>query len=171
MSRNWAEANWRSRKRRVKCDEAKPYCRRCASARRQFEGYAKSIPAETSHQGLRIIWYTPFSGSWLERRCFEFFRVRTASWSDFSCRVLLAANDKPAIRHALIALSALQVEKRKLVNHLFVGLLQDSICGLHTCGLDLLYSFHLSRVSERSPQISRDPYQIRTSAVARIRKE
>lgn len=104
--------------RKVKCDEAKPYCQRCSTTGRNCDGYADITPRSsnrTSHATDIIKQIsTHIAGNKEERRGFEFFLSNTAVEltgyfdSSFWERLLLAASSqKPALRHAVIALGSL----------------------------------------------------------------
>ncbi|KAK4151694.1 hypothetical protein C8A00DRAFT_35645 [Chaetomidium leptoderma] len=101
------------KKRKLKCDEAKPHCRRCSSTGRACEGYhpdRQSPPAagtaiHASHSGL----FT----STAERRSFFYFQFQACkplggySNSSFWGReVMQAAIHHPPVRHLVIALGA-----------------------------------------------------------------
>ncbi|CZR56121.1 uncharacterized protein PAC_06009 [Phialocephala subalpina] len=122
-----------SRARRVKCDEGKPSCTRCTSAARTCQGY--QTPKATGSLPLNIRFYVPrpqdlsvdlvpFRGNEKERRAFAFFCERTAKCfqSEFSTFYLpQAANEEPAIRHAIIALGGI---------HEFCGLDEERLNGI-----------------------------------------
>ncbi|KAL4734410.1 hypothetical protein BDV11DRAFT_55021 [Aspergillus similis] len=117
--------------RRVKCDEERPYCRRCQSTGRRCDGYmppARQKPqqqaANSGSSELRIIQHTPqvtqptqlrmFPGvdtllTEDEYRSLEFFNVQTVSC--FGARaggwLLNAACHDPAIRRAAMALGSM----------------------------------------------------------------
>ncbi|KAH9845484.1 Transcriptional regulatory protein moc3 [Teratosphaeria destructans] len=105
--------------RRIKCDEAKPHCNRCTSTGRRCDGYTSSTPikpdlVESIPPALSPD--APFGE--LERRTFDFFRLRTAPcvsgyfndpvWDRY---VLQASHSEPAIRFAVNALGALHEER------------------------------------------------------------
>ncbi|KAF2717579.1 hypothetical protein K431DRAFT_276674 [Polychaeton citri CBS 116435] len=112
--------------RRVKCDEAKPVCNRCASTGRKCDGYA---PAETNgalvkYQGSRkhddpvFELRLDISTDALERRTLSYFKERTGPclsgyFPDHVIdRLLLqACHREPTVRYAVSALSALHEEK------------------------------------------------------------
>ncbi|KAE9377133.1 hypothetical protein N431DRAFT_480242 [Stipitochalara longipes BDJ] len=108
--------------RRVKCDETKPACLRCQKFGRICDGYA---PEPSQHRGLIDIQprirFADFYGPSMtihtsedEARYFDFFTERTAHelsgffdstfWSQL---VLQESHNVAAIRHAVIALGAL----------------------------------------------------------------
>jgi hypothetical protein len=113
--------------RRVKCDETKPFCRKCTSTGRKCDGYPvleiPDKPAEES--GLispsKALMQWPLSappvelfGSDKERRSFHFFRITTAYQLSGFCGdgfwdklILQATHHEPSIRHAVIALGSL----------------------------------------------------------------
>ncbi|KAF7896841.1 uncharacterized protein EAF01_009244 [Botrytis porri] len=104
--------------RRIKCDEAKPSCMRCSTTGRKCDGYSSDIVI--SNQTFkdcvtliqRISIHIP--GTAEEKRGFEFFLRNTAAelsgyfdtsfWGNL---ILAASTQKPALRHAVIALGAL----------------------------------------------------------------
>jgi hypothetical protein len=107
--------------RRVKCDEEKPTCLRCAKAGRLCGGYALLPPKNriTAGQPLMIISYvTPGSSISLlpgvgfrEKRSLEFFRTHTiletfpaAEWPDYLLRTIFWED---SVRNGVIALGAL----------------------------------------------------------------
>lgn len=108
----------------MKCDEAKPCCRKCTSTGRKCDGYpeldASIVPSiSTSPQGTlaRLAPSVPpleFLQSERERHAFHFFRVTTASQLSGFCGdgfwdnlILRASHHQAAIRHAVIALGSL----------------------------------------------------------------
>ena len=111
--------------RHIKCDERKPCCIRCTSTGRKCDGYAplekskeRKQPSVTSSGHCSIIHQRnpniEIFGDQAERRSFCFFRDRTAPQlaglfaSEFwDCLLPLSAHHQPAIRHAVVALSAL----------------------------------------------------------------
>ena len=114
--------------RRVKCDEARPDCRRCSSTGRRCEWYsdnakwavAVAAPPPTQ-QAINLAWTGPASlplivqdSDHQERRSFDFFRARTAPQlsgffhSDFWYRVILqAAHHNESLWHAMVALGSI----------------------------------------------------------------
>ncbi|KAF2496220.1 hypothetical protein BU16DRAFT_370528 [Lophium mytilinum] len=101
------------RARRVKCDEQKPSCRRCAIAGRICDGYQTQNPF--------VVFVAPQTRNQLsdgfendtERRFFDYFRSISAS--EFSrffdekiwCKqVLQAAHTIPAVKHAVVAVAS-----------------------------------------------------------------
>ncbi|KAE9971605.1 hypothetical protein EG327_009792 [Venturia inaequalis] len=115
--------------RHVKCDEAKPQCVRCTSLGRRCGGYehlnrSKNSPQdgsgtpESSGVTTSLTIVRPLvvfvASSNEERRAIEFFHHKAAPqlsgyfhsrfWSEL---VLQVANDEPAVRHAMIALSSI----------------------------------------------------------------
>lgn len=124
-----------SRARHVKCDEGKPSCTRCTSAARTCKGYQTPNAIRPSSLPVKITYYVPppqhlsislvpFQGNEKERRAFAFFCERTAKCfqSEFSSLHLLrAANEEPAIRHAVIALGGI---------HEFRGLEKERLNGI-----------------------------------------
>ncbi|KAL4965817.1 Zn(II)2Cys6 transcription factor domain-containing protein [Aspergillus stella-maris] len=114
------------KKRRVKCDEAKPRCLRCTSTGRKCDGYSSpsnTRPSSTRALNLNLhltprpippltLFTNPSTA--LERRSFQFFYERTVpsllgyTGSDFWNRLVLQVSqrEKP-VWHALIALGSL----------------------------------------------------------------
>ncbi|PQE06097.1 putative UPC2 Regulatory involved in control of sterol uptake protein [Rutstroemia sp. NJR-2017a BBW] len=100
--------------RKVKCDEAKPRCKRCSTTGRNCDGYSSDITIFKDSIALiqRISVHIP--GTTEEKRSFDFFLRNTAAElsgyydSPFWERLVLAASaQKPSLRHAVIALGAL----------------------------------------------------------------
>ncbi|KAM0351794.1 hypothetical protein ACHAPU_002306 [Fusarium lateritium] len=97
--------------RKVKCDEAKPYCLRCVKTGRQCDGYRLSPNSSPEPTAL-----TPVPGfeSPQEARAFDHYRLRTArvlsgaiDSSFWSGVVLKMSTTEPAVRHAMLAISSL----------------------------------------------------------------
>lgn len=123
------------RVRHVKCDEARPGCRKCAQTGRQCDGYAHCtpspsnktstitysiIPKSLSDVAYRLPPTIPdflppsLSASDQEHHSFRFFHAQTAPQlgSFFGSKfwnhfVLKASHHEPAVRHAAIALGSL----------------------------------------------------------------
>ncbi|KAL4894394.1 hypothetical protein BDV59DRAFT_200744 [Aspergillus ambiguus] len=105
--------------RRVKCDETKPVCKKCQSAKRECAGYLSAKDAATRVVPAKFTVYMPgierpknvffpqFSGD-QERISFEYFFLRTAHSfeAEFSTFLLSLVRDDPAISHALMAVGA-----------------------------------------------------------------
>ena len=108
----------------MKCDEAKPYCRKCTSTGRKCDGYpvieTPSGPSISTPDSEALVQLQPcappleFVGSEKERRSFHFFRTTTASQLSGFCGdgfwdtlILQASHHEPGIRHAVIALGSL----------------------------------------------------------------
>lgn len=109
-----------ARIRRVKCDEEKPYCRRCTTTGRKCDGY--TVPGDSirakSPEFLAVALVNDVSSDALERRTFDFFRARTAPCvsgyfqdSVWERIVLQLSHSEPAVRHAVNALGALHEER------------------------------------------------------------
>ncbi|KAF7958871.1 hypothetical protein EAE96_002400 [Botrytis aclada] len=118
--------------RRVKCDEGRPSCQRCASTGRKCDGYVEESsdsPASSNsdfcdYEASTVLTQSPSSSVILtsdrEREAFYFFVNMTAPmmggfgkescWSEMIPR---AAHHEPAIRHAVIALGALHHSKER----------------------------------------------------------
>ncbi|KAL6887024.1 hypothetical protein GGI43DRAFT_431636 [Trichoderma evansii] len=96
--------------RKIKCDEAKPNCRRCASTGRTCSGYDDSASST-------LTWYRPrqlTAHDEQEGRAFQFFsRVVGPALSGtmdgyfWTHLVLQFSHFTPAVRHAVVAISAL----------------------------------------------------------------
>lgn len=109
------------KQRRVKCDERKPTCNRCAKAGRQCRGYAPPPPKDRNAAGqpLVIISYIApdHSISFLpgmatrERRSLEFFKQHTLleafATPEWPEHVLRTSTYEGSVRHAIVALGAL----------------------------------------------------------------
>ncbi|EME49840.1 hypothetical protein DOTSEDRAFT_164590 [Dothistroma septosporum NZE10] len=105
--------------RRVKCDEEKPFCRRCTTTGRKCDGYAAAFDTNSSSpEPLAVALVNDVSCDALERRTFDYFRSRTAPcvsgyfhdliWERL---VLQLSHSEPAVRHAVNALGALHEER------------------------------------------------------------
>ena len=88
--------------RRVKCDETKPHCNRCTRTGRHCDGYA-SVPI--SRRELIARQFPDPNWSALDRKCFDFFRLRTAK-ADWDI-ILQLSYLEPSIRHGVLALGSL----------------------------------------------------------------
>ncbi|KAK4634813.1 Transcription regulator lscL, partial [Fulvia fulva] len=105
--------------RRVRCDEEKPYCRRCTTTGRKCDGYASPFEGNTSSpEPLAAALVNDVSCNALERRTFDYFRARTAPCvsgyfhdSVWDRIVLQLSYSEPAARHAVNALGALHEER------------------------------------------------------------
>ncbi|RFU35781.1 hypothetical protein B7463_g588, partial [Scytalidium lignicola] len=108
--------------RRVKCDEAKPFCKRCTSTGRKCDGYAKLPPTSSvstpssGDESIQIIqkFVTHIPGSASEKRGFYYFLGCTARElsgyydpSFWEQNILQAGVADPALRHAIIAIGSL----------------------------------------------------------------
>ncbi|KAK3075242.1 hypothetical protein LTR53_001606 [Teratosphaeriaceae sp. CCFEE 6253] len=118
--------------RSVKCDETKPLCHRCVTTGRKCDGYSslafsrrELVQANASRSGkpslhraassadysiLAQLVSDPGFSDTLEKRYFQFFRQRTVQGvtSRFWDRVVLQfLHAEPAVKHAVLALSAL----------------------------------------------------------------
>ncbi|KAL3455181.1 hypothetical protein BJX64DRAFT_295301 [Aspergillus heterothallicus] len=107
------------RRRRVKCDEAKPLCTRCTRSNRACEGYTAAAAAQTKaavSRGapLRVIMYTPTAPSAPraepEKASFAFFLAQGAACfpADFARGILQAAQVDRVFTDAIVALGAAQ---------------------------------------------------------------
>jgi cholestenol delta-isomerase len=115
-----------SRIRRVKCDETKPSCLRCAAQKRTCDGYPPPSHPVMSRRALAVAVRSSLCGPGPAARvlagpqtaedvaCFDFFRHRTAPMtgsffpSEFwGGRLLQVAHAQPAVWHAAVALGAL----------------------------------------------------------------
>lgn len=109
----------------MKCDEAKPECRRCTSTGRRCDGYTSTTNTTSSEKQLIRVHPKPAKGltfgieyNALEKRTFDFFRSKTARcmsgyfqdpvWERLA---LQASYTEPVIRHAINAVGALHEER------------------------------------------------------------
>ncbi|CAG7917013.1 unnamed protein product [Penicillium olsonii] len=116
------------KKRRVKCDEGRPACRKCVSSSRVCDGYGiwggggTPYGPPQSHRALSV-YCTPVPAGSLndeEQVCFDWLIKRTAKkfagifQSDFwETLIFQASAQEPSVRHAVIALgSAHRFEQR-----------------------------------------------------------
>ncbi|KAK3333966.1 hypothetical protein B0T19DRAFT_142446 [Cercophora scortea] len=111
--------------RKVKCDETKPYCVRCTKTGRRCDGYldARTMAQRRRRSGATMPGdspgdpRTPLFYEWAsaeEKRSFQFFQHVTAPclsgdydgafWSGI---VLQICQSEPAVKHAVLAVSAL----------------------------------------------------------------
>ncbi|RGP70260.1 transcription factor [Fusarium sporotrichioides] len=108
--------------RKVKCDEAKPYCLRCIKTGRQCDGYRPSPNSSPEPMAL-----SPSQGfdSPQEVHAYDHYRLRTAKVlsgaidaSFWGGVVLKMSTSEPAVRHAILAISSLHeaVETRGRTN-------------------------------------------------------
>ncbi|PTD02211.1 hypothetical protein FCULG_00012166 [Fusarium culmorum] len=108
--------------RKVKCDEAKPYCLRCIKTGRQCDGYRPSPNSSPEPMAL-----SPSQGfdSPQQVHAFDHYRLRTAKVlsgaidaSFWGGVVLKMSTSEPAVRHAILAISSLHeaVETRSRTN-------------------------------------------------------
>ncbi|KAL2851656.1 hypothetical protein BJX68DRAFT_235469 [Aspergillus pseudodeflectus] len=99
------------RRRRIKCDEAKPSCQRCTAGKRPCEGYAPQVKAAPA---MRMIMYTPstpvYPAADPERNCFQFFLAQSRACFplEFSRAILQAAQMDRAFTHAIVCFGAAQ---------------------------------------------------------------
>ena len=126
--------------RKVKCDELKPYCKRCSSTGRRCDGYTQPPPVEarqgkphdqhctsTAHGQDTLRLFTPaqpeISTDSKELRSYQYFQERTSSelsspydevfWQDI---VLQISYQQIALRHAVAALGALHESLNSIYN-------------------------------------------------------
>jgi hypothetical protein len=104
------------RVRRIKCDEAKPFCRRCTSTVRKCDGYAQDLFAARPEVVPALLQRisTSLPGSMEEKRGFSYFLINTSvelsgyfDTSFWQQLVLQASASEPALRHAVIGLGSL----------------------------------------------------------------
>ena len=113
--------------RRVKCDEARPSCHRCVSTGRTCDGYGVWTGGEASRAPTTIgpkscniprqpATFFALALSSEERSHFEFFRCRSSKkvqgiFSSYFWEALVfqVSTIEPAVLHAIIALSSVQV--------------------------------------------------------------
>ena len=101
----------------MKCDEAKPACRRCTSTGRKCDGYVEDILGSNSQASRGLILQrlsAAVPGTAEEKRCFSYYLHNSApelsGYYDSSLwekLLLQAAIEEPALRHALIGISSL----------------------------------------------------------------
>lgn len=105
-----------NRSRRVKCDEARPSCKRCTSTGRVCPGYRSDTRLQPKINDEIKIYSIPFKvpGSKADRELLHFYCCEASeSLSRFSDTtlwthlVLQQSQHQPVIRHALVALSSL----------------------------------------------------------------
>ena len=109
------------KQRRVKCDELKPKCNRCAKAGRQCGGYTDSQPKDRQAAGRPLVFISymapdnsisllPGVGS-RETRAMDFFKqhtlLETFATPDWREHLLRTSVYEDAVRHAIVALGAL----------------------------------------------------------------
>jgi hypothetical protein len=128
-------AHWLSRLRKVKCDEARPACRRCISTGRVCDGYGVwggggnyygqrqriEPPKERTVISLRPSSFSVLDADVEEVRHFQWFEARTVKkvpgffalpfWNTLLFQACVA---EPAVWHAVITLSS--VHRRKIIN-------------------------------------------------------
>lgn len=105
--------------RRVKCDEATPFCYCCTSTGRKCDGYAQNVEksSESARKSSGALICSPSIGSGGtadERRSFFFFQQNTApqlsgffGGNFWETLLLQSALHDASIRHAIIALGSL----------------------------------------------------------------
>ncbi|KAL2074746.1 hypothetical protein VTL71DRAFT_8525 [Oculimacula yallundae] len=107
--------------RRIKCDEAKPYCQKCTSTGRKCDGYLPppSTSPKFNSTSLSLTHRTPglHPGTSQEKRGFQYFITQTGGelsgfysssfWETF---VLQASTAEPSLRHAIIAIGSIHEE-------------------------------------------------------------
>lgn len=116
----WADTH--DSRRRVKCDQSKPYCLNCVAAGRECHGYRSR---NSQHLLTSTSYSIPFRipGSQRDRQLLHYFCVSAAvdisgiSSLDFWSRVVLqVSQDDHTVRQALIALSSLHLGLVQNVN-------------------------------------------------------
>ncbi|KAF2198232.1 hypothetical protein GQ43DRAFT_483475 [Delitschia confertaspora ATCC 74209] len=123
------------RKRRVKCDEARPECLRCSKSGRKCEGYKHVSPSRDLSPTAAASFRNPsflvvpqnaspisvprspsrsVSPVAAENRSFCYFRTQTLpKWTEFfdsdlwSRKILQLSHSEPAIKHGVLALSSM----------------------------------------------------------------
>jgi hypothetical protein len=110
----------------VKCDEEKPFCKRCTTTGRKCDGYTNPVEQNQQQRGtepLSMALVTGVSTDALERRTFDFFRAKTAPTvsgyfqdSVWDRIVLQLSHSEPAVRHAVNALGALHEQRSEAGN-------------------------------------------------------
>ncbi|KAH6719797.1 hypothetical protein BKA61DRAFT_593530 [Leptodontidium sp. MPI-SDFR-AT-0119] len=104
--------------RRIKCDEAKPHCKRCTTTGRKCDGYLPEFALSDSN-AASLIQRLPalLPGTTQEKRGFQYFITQTGAelsgfyssdfWEKF---VLQASAAEPSLRHAVIAIGSIHEE-------------------------------------------------------------
>ncbi|KAI1339867.1 hypothetical protein F5Y15DRAFT_415785 [Xylariaceae sp. FL0016] len=112
------------KRRKIKCDEAKPHCFRCTSTGRECDGYVGEPELLSSRHGLHgpgtyshapdLLYQSAISGNTdtpEERRAVDNFTqfgaITTASWTDmelWSRLIPQRSHTEPAIRYAMISM-------------------------------------------------------------------
>lgn len=123
-----------NRIRRVKCDEAKPHCKRCTSTGRSCDGYAVSDGKSPGDLILPVAYIpsTPwnrlldYSGTQQEHRYLVFFQRQTAPilsgyfdsyfWSGL---LLQVGHSEPTIQHAMMAVASIHEQVETAGKELF----------------------------------------------------
>ncbi|PVH86982.1 hypothetical protein DL98DRAFT_480974 [Cadophora sp. DSE1049] len=106
--------------RRIKCDEAKPHCKRCTSTGRKCDGYLPEFAlSNPNSNSVSLIQRLPalLPGSAQEKRGFQYFISQTGTEltgfysSDFWEKLVLQASAaEPSLRHAVIAIGSIHEE-------------------------------------------------------------
>jgi hypothetical protein len=109
------------RRRRLKCDEAKPSCMRCITLGRTCQGYdvprAKIFPpqAKCSDENSTLTFFPSITGNALEQRALAFFTERTApnlagftsfTSSFWTFLIPQLSQSEPSVRHIVVALAS-----------------------------------------------------------------
>ncbi|KAH6631256.1 hypothetical protein F5144DRAFT_592309 [Chaetomium tenue] len=101
------------KKRKVKCDEEKPHCRRCTASGRECDGYPQDrqtalTTVDASPESHAVLFASP-----AERRSFFYFQSRACkplsgyfNSSFWGREVLQAAIHYPPVRHLVIAIGS-----------------------------------------------------------------
>lgn len=113
-----------SRIRRIKCDEAKPWCQRCTGTGRKCDGYVVpgadgwiASPDDRTNAIVVQRLITRLPGNTQEKRAFQYFIKQTSPelngffTTGFWERLILQASQtEPSLRHAVVAIGALHEE-------------------------------------------------------------
>ncbi|KAH6857184.1 hypothetical protein B0I37DRAFT_390174 [Chaetomium sp. MPI-CAGE-AT-0009] len=102
------------KKRKVKCDEVKPHCRRCTSSGRECEGYPRGRPSPPPMSvGAGPESHSALFASPSERRSFFYFQSHACkplggyfNSSFWGREVMQAAIHYPPVRHLVIAMGS-----------------------------------------------------------------
>ncbi|KAM5344007.1 hypothetical protein ACJ41O_012544 [Fusarium nematophilum] len=103
--------------RKVKCDEAKPACKRCTSTGRHCDGYQTAVNDAASATAARLLMprhVSPVIGTTVEARALQYFfqaagpSLSGAMDSSFWTHVVMRlSTSEPAVKHSVIAISSL----------------------------------------------------------------
>jgi hypothetical protein len=100
------------RNRRIKCDEAKPICNKCAKSGRPCEGYGPLFRAEMPSSVILGVWvsYSPSEMAGLHELYVREPLHGLTGYNTETRSALLASESEPAIRYALKSMGTLRAE-------------------------------------------------------------